>query len=433
MNTRAMRPSCPVAMLFVTSCQVLDRAVHQTEVDLMKSTLLRVLGEPYRIFFLCAGLYAVLALLVWEAWLGAQAAGSSVLALPFAPPPHLWHAHEMIFGYASAALGGFFLTAVPNWTGSKAVGHVFVWLVVACWLAGRVVMWLSGALPPLAVAVIDLAFLPLLGLKIALMLIKRPKRQNVAFLVFLSLIWVGNLMVHLEWMGLSDDTLYNGLRVGLIGLCLMIAVLGGRVTPAFTRNAMKKAGVVEADWPNSRKPVDMVAMAGMALLLPGLLFGLPDMLVGAVALVAGIAQMVRVLFWRPLWTLNQPILWALHLAMLMLGLGMVLWGLSLFGAGSEVAAIHVLGIGAVGGMTLAVMSRAVLGHTGRALQAPSAVALAYGLIALAAGLRWLATGLGEDWYFPAVLLTGGLWISAFMLYLVALWPALTGPRLTDAS
>ena len=115
----------------------------------------------------------------------------------------------------------------------------------------------------------------------------------------------------------------------------------------------------------------------------------------------------------------------------MLGAGLVLWGLSAFGQGSEVAALHVLGIGAVGGMTLAVMSRAILGHTGRALVAPGAVALAYGLIAVAAGLRWFASSLSMDLYFPMMLVAGAMWIAAFTLYLVALWPAFTGPRLRE--
>ena len=389
----------------------------------------RVLGEPHRIFFVAAGVYAVFVLLVWEIWLGVQASGGMAGAMPFGTAPHLWHAHELIFGYASAALAGFFLTAVPNWTGSKPAARGFVMLAAAVWLSGRLAVWFSGALPPAAVAAADLAFLPLLAVKIALMLVKRPKPQNIAFLFFLALVWTGNLMVHLEWAGVTGDTLHTGLRAALFGLCLMIAVLGGRVTPGFTRNAMKRQGVPETAMPRTRRRVDMAAVVLIATVPAGLLAGLPEPWLGALALAGGAMQLLRMSFWRPLWTLGQPILWALHLGMAMLGAGLLLWGASLLGRGSEVAALHVLGIGAVGGMTLAVMSRAVLGHTGRELVAPGAVALAYGLIALAAALRWLASGLSGDFYFPAMLFTGALWIAAFTLYLVALWPAFTGPRL----
>lgn len=391
-------------------------------------TLRLIFAEPFRIFFLSAGLFAVFAILVWEIWLGVHFAGGMVNDLPFAAAPHLWHGHEMIFGYAGAALGGFFLTAVPNWTGARSAAQWFVTTAALVWLAGRIAIWFSGTLDPVLVAVIDLAFLPFLGVKIALMLIKRPKPQNVAFLAFLSVIWVGNLMVHLEWIGVTDDTLATGLRVGLLGLCLMIAVLGGRVTPAFTRNAMKRQDVPEDHLPNGSKLFDRGAIIFTALSMLATLFSAPQAVIGFLFLIAGIAQFGRIFFWSPAWTLAQPILWALHLAMGMLGLGLVLAGAAEFGIGSEVGALHVLGIGAVGGMTLAMMSRAVLGHTGRALHAPVPVAVAYGVIALAAVLRWAASVWAGDFYFPAMLITGALWIAGFLLYAVTLWPAFTQPR-----
>lgn len=388
----------------------------------------RLLSAPFRVFFLAAGLYAVFAMLVWELWLGVHFAGGMMGDMPFAQPPHLWHAHEMIFGYAGAALGGFLLTAVPGWTGRPAPAPAFVALAAGLWLAGRGAMWFSAALPAPLVAAVDLAFLPVLGAGVAAMLARRPKPQNLAFLAFLALVWAGNLLTHLAWTGLAD-TRDAGLRAGLFALCLMIAVLGGRVTPAFTRNALKRAGRPAAALPQTRRPLDIAAVGMIALVPVGVLAHLPAPLVGALAVAGGALQLLRIAFWGPHLIWRQPILWALHLGMAMLGAGLVLWGLSLWGLGSEVAALHVLGIGAVGGMTLAVMSRAVLGHTGRALVAPGAVALAYGLVALAAGLRWLASTLSGEVYFPAMLVTGGLWIAAFTLYCAALWPAFAGPGL----
>ena len=399
----------------------------------MNDSFKRIIRDPFRIYFLAAGVYAVFALLVWEIWLGALVAGGSIGSFPFAPMPQEWHAHELIFGYAGAAIGGFLLTAVPNWTGGAAVARAWVPLTVLVWLAGRGAVWISGAVPAGVVAVIDLAFLPLLAAKTALMLWRRPKPQNVVFLVFLILLWTGNLLVHLEWMGLTEDTLVIGMRAGLFALCVMIAVLGGRVTPGFTRNAMKREEVCESRWPRSRRIVDLSTVGLTFLVVILTLFSAPAVVLGAVACAAGLSQVLRSLGWAPAWILRKPIIWALHLSMAMLGVGLLLWGLSQFGLGSEVAALHVLGIGAIGGMTLAVMSRAILGHTGRALMAPGAVAAAYGLIGLSALLRWASSFFSAEVYFPILMVTGALWILAFMLYLIALWPAFTGPRLSKES
>ena len=209
-------------------------------------------------FFLCAGLYAVFTGLIWALWLFAQSKGA-VPSLPVADPQS-WHAHEMIFGYAGAAMGGFFLTAVPNWTNTPAARITFLTVAAGLWLAGRIAMWFSGVLPESLVAIIDLTFVPVLSLKIATQLIKRPKMQNMMFLLILTLLWFGNLFVHLEWTGQTLDSAQAGLRAGLFALCAMVIVLGGRITPAFTRNAMKREGVAEAEWPVSVAPLEKAAL-----------------------------------------------------------------------------------------------------------------------------------------------------------------------------
>ena len=393
----------------------------------MPAIVTRILGEGFRVFFLSAGLYGLFVGVVWGLW----------LAVPYMAPdygmtPSMWHAHEMIFGYATAALGGFFLTAVPNWTGAPEAQARFITLAAGLWLAGRMAMWFSGMLPPVLVAVIDLAFVPILAAKIATQLIRRPKPQNMVFLLLLSLIWVANLLTHLEWMGITADTLQSGLRAGLLALCAMIAILGGRITPAFTRNAMKRAGVPEPDWPVSVAALDKAGMV-LALILPlGALVLGAGPVVGVMALALGVVQIFRMARWRARWAARQPILLALHLGLGMLALGLILWGLAVLGMGNEVAALHVLGIGCVGGMTLAVMSRAALGHSGRALVAPAPMVVAYGLMAVAALSRWIGAELNAG-YMVAMLLSDGLWVCAFALYLISMWPALTGPRAARAA
>lgn len=392
----------------------------------MPSAITRVMGEGFRVFFLFAGLYGLFAGLAWGGWLATLAGVELWADAPYAMSPPMWHAHEMIFGYASAALGGFFLTAVPNWTGAPAARHVYIAAAAALWLAGRVALWFSGVIDPVIVAVLDLAFVPVLAAKIATQLIRRPKPQNMVFLLLLTFIWVANLLTHLDWIGVADGSLAVGLRAGLLALCAMIAILGGRITPAFTRNAMKRAGLPESAWPVSREWLEKGNMV-MALLLPPLvLLGL-NFFAAGLGVALGAAQLLRLTGWRGVWAMRQPILFALHLALGMLGLGLILWGLAVFGLGGEIGAVHVLGIGCVGGMTLAVMSRAALGHSGRALIAPAPVVVAYGAIATAAVLRWVGAGLDAQ-YLTAMLVADGLWVCAMALYVVAMWPALVGPR-----
>lgn len=386
----------------------------------------RVLGEGYRVFFLCAGLYAVATGLIWALWLFAQSRGAA-LALPVADA-QLWHAHEMIFGYAGAAMGGFFLTAVPNWTNTPAARIGFLSVAAGLWLAGRIALWFSGVVPVSLVAIVDLSFVPVLALKIATQLIKRPKPQNMMFLLILILLWLGNLFVHLEWAGLTEATAQSGLRAGLFALCAMIVVLGGRITPAFTRNAMKREAVPEAQWPVSVAPLEKASLV-LALALPAVvLLALPEPVAATVAVLLGAAQFLRLTRWRGGWALRQPILFALHLGLAMLGLGLVFWGAAGFGLGQEVAALHLLAIGGVGGMTLAVMSRAALGHSGRALVAPRPVALGYGLLTLTALLRWGAGLWAGDGYFLVMGFVSLLWAVVFALFSMSLWPALIKPR-----
>ncbi len=386
----------------------------------------RFFKDGFRVFFTAASLYAVFTIGVWEILL-IWTVRFGAPQMPFAPAPQLWHAHEMIFGYGTAALGGFFLTAVPNWTGARAAPHLFVALVAGLWLSGRVALWFSASLPPFVVMGLDLAFIPVLAAKLLAQLLNRPKPQNMLFLGVLALLWMGNLFMHLEWAGLTGDTAWAGLRAGLLALIAMIAILGGRVTPAFTKNAMVQAGI---DTQLPRNPMPLIALTIFcALALPlGYLLTLPQTVIGVVAIAAGLSGLARLALWRTSWTLDKPILWALHLGYLWLGVGLTALGLAQFGIGPEIAALHLLGIGAVGGMTIAVMTRATYGHTGRPLVASPTITLAYACVGLAAVLRWMGVSL------PAFANTanwtaGALWIAAFTLFIFSLWPALTSPRL----
>ena len=386
----------------------------------------RIFSEGFRIFFLLALLAAVLTLGLWEALLWADFFGSGAPELPVIPAPIRWHAHEMIFGFAGAAMGGFFLTAVPNWTGAPAAQRGFIALAAGLWALGRVAVWTSGFWPPVLVALAALAFIPFLGAKIGAQLLKRPKPQNMMFLAILAAMWGGELLVQADWLGLGWGDEGRGLRVALMALCAMIAVIGGRVVPAFTRNAMIRAGR-EHDLPESGGRLDgagIGATVGLAVLV---LLPLPEVIPATLAILAGALTLARLARWKSGWARPYPIIWTLHLSYALLGLGYLAWGAAGFGLGAEIPALHLLGIGAVGGMVLSVLSRASLGHTGRPLVAPRPVALAYAMVPVAALIRWIApqaTG-GEAFL---TLLAGALWIGAFALALGAIGPVLLAPR-----
>lgn len=376
----------------------------------------------WRVFFLAAGVWAVISVAIWIWWLAGLGDPDTHLAVA----PQLWHAHEMIFGYATAAIGGFFLTAVPNWTGAKAAPERFVLLVASLWLAGRLAVCLSGLLPAVLVAIVDLAFLPILAAKVLTQLLARPKPQNMMFLLLIAMIWTGNLLVHLEWMGLTG-TEWQGLRGGLLAVCAMIAALGGRVTPAFTRNALIREGRGDI-LPVNRPWLDLPGTALPILTALTVLAGVPAPLSGTLAILAGLFAAARLSGWRALALPGQPIVWALHLGYGLLALGLLAWGLAQFDLGSELGALHILGIGAIGGMTLAVMSRASLGHSGRALIAPRAITIAYALIPLAVVLRWAGSAFPASFYLPGMIGAGLVWCAAFALYLGALGPIFFAPR-----
>ena len=371
-------------------------------------------GQGLRIFFFAAGLYALFSVGIWVGWLALTSVGDAP-KLSFAPPPVHWHAHEMIYGYAAAVLAGFFLTAVPTWTGERSARAALLSVLAALWLAGRLAIWWSGAIAPVVVAAVDLAVL-------------RTSYHDLGLLILM--LWAGDVMVHLDWMGVAPGLAVTGLRLGLLTVATMIAIIGGRVIPAFTRNAMLREGR-EDGLPVSRPKLEKAGI-GSAIALPLLVaVDVHEPIVITAALAAGLTQAARLAGWRGQWTRDQPILWSLHLAYAMLALGYLALAAAHAGLIGEVGALHVLGIGAIGGMTLAMMSRAALGHTGRPLVTPRPVAWSYALVALAAVVRVAGSEVG-DWYDTAMLASGGLWLAAFALFLAVYWPILTAPRLDSA-
>ncbi|MCK7611115.1 NnrS family protein [Roseibium sediminicola] len=385
-----------------------------------------VFTAGFRFFFLSAGLFSVLAMTVWTLWLGIQAAGGEAMAVPIAMAPQLWHAHEMVFGYAVAVMAGFFVTAVPSWTGTKETGAAFVTFSGLVWLAGRLAVWFSAVLDPILVAAVDLAFVPVLSSAVIGRLAQKSQTRNMVFLALLTALFSGNLMMHLDWIGWTGGNAEAGARLGIFTSAAMIAVIGGRVVPAFTRNALIRQGM-EDDLPRSRAWLDRCGILLSLLTTLACLPFVPETALGALCVAAGIVTLMRLTGWQGPATRKEPILWILHVAFLLLGAGYLLYGLTLLaGIWQETAALHLLAVGAIGSMTLAMMTRASLGHAGRPLTVSRPIVAAYLALIVAALVR--AFALPVCGYFETMLLSGSLWILAFGLYSWVYFPILTQPR-----
>lgn len=382
----------------------------------------------FRPFFLGASLYAALAMALWLAWIAIHAANASLTWLSISGAPHVWHAHEMVFGFGLSAVAGFLLTAVPNWTGAQPLSGSPLARLFAIWIAGRVVMMLSAMIPPSLVAVVDLAFIPALGLHVTHQLFVRPQARNMVFLALLGALFLANVAYHLTAADVIALDQTAALRAAVLTLVLIIVIIGGRVVPAFTHNHLLRAK------PNVPPPVrspiiDKAALGTTILFAICAIAPVPGPVLATTAGAAALANAIRLAGWRGLHALNPPIVGVLHIGYVWIVVGLALWCLAAAtGLVSEIAALHALTSGAVGTMVLAVMSRASLGHTGRPLVAPPSIAMAYGLVSLAALLRTFGPALAPSWYNAIMLSAGLLWIAAFTTFAAVFLPILTSPR-----
>ncbi len=377
----------------------------------------QIFARGFRIFFLLAGLYSVVSLGVWVL----RMRGWVELTTGF--PPAFWHAHEMLFGYAAAAIAGFLLTAVPAWTGTAALRGWPLAGLAAVWLAGRVAVWAAPALPLWLVAAADLAFFPVLAAIMAVVLWPARKPKNFAFVGLLALLFAANLQCYVPLVG--DDP-GRGLLVAVDVVVLLIVIVGGRITPSFTAGVLRQLEDAPpvATYPWLERLAILATLATALAEIAGV-----GPLTGALALLAGIANAARLLGYRTRYTWRQPLVWSLHKGYAWAALGLTLKGLAAFvPAIPPTAALHALTVGAIGTMTLAVMSRAALGHTGRPLVAPAPVAWAYGLVSVAALVRVFVPIAAPAWYLDAILASGALWVLAFLLFLAVYVPILTRPR-----
>jgi uncharacterized protein involved in response to NO len=373
----------------------------------------------YRPFFLLAALHGVVLVPIWVA------AVFGWLALPVEMEVS-WHAHEMVYGFAAAGLAGFMLTAVPNWTGAPPLRGAPLAGLALLWLVGRLAMTLPAVFPPQVGAGIDLAFIPALVLGIIGPLVAARKAHNLMLLIPLAVFWIGDWMMQAQFTGIGEGTAGTGSRIGIDVMLLMITVIGGRIIPTFTTNALHASG--SSVGAISVPLVDRSAIAAMALLIIVEAVTEMSVMTGVVALVAAVLNAIRLAGWRGERTLRSPILWILHLGYLWLIVGLALKAAAaLSDMVPDSAALHALTVGAIGTMLLAVMSRAALGHTGRPLNAHALTVGAYVLISVAAVLR-VAAALIPTAYMDLLIASGITWAVGFALFLCVYAPILVMPR-----
>jgi uncharacterized protein involved in response to NO len=371
-----------------------------------------LLAYGFRPFFLAAGLWAALAILFWVPLYTGQ------LTVDTGFSPLDWHVHEMLYGYVAAAVAGFLLTAIPNWTGRLPVSGWPLGLLALLWFAGRAAVLVSGTIGGIAAAAIDVSFLATLGAVAAREIIAGKNWRNLRVLIVLGVLIAGNVVFHAEVMmkGAAD----YGIRLAISAVILLIMLIGGRIVPSFTNNWLARNNPGRLPVPFSR--FDAAALAASALALATWIALPGHVVAGALLIVAGFMQTVRLARWAGDRTLADRLVLVLHVAYAFVPLGFLLLGASMLTDAVPVSAgIHAWTAGAIGMMTLAVMTRATLGHTGQPLQASPMTQGIYAMVLVSALLRIVAAFIGSV---PLIEVAGFLWVAAFVCFVLLYGPLL---------
>ncbi len=374
-----------------------------------------MLSQGFRPFFLLAGIWAPLSMGLFVAMYQGH------IALPTAFDAVVWHYHEMLFGYVAAVLAGFALTAIPNWTGRLPLQGAPLLGLVLLWLAGRVAVAISALIGPWAAAAVDVLFLAALAAVFVREIVAGQNWRNLPLVVAVVLFFLSNVFIHYEALGLIDSG-GRAQKFPIAIIIVLIALIGGRIIPSFSRNWLAKR--TGAHLPTSFGQFDRLALAVTLVALVWWAAAPLGPVTGGLAALAAALNLIRLARWQGLATGTEPLLWVMHLGYLWIPVGLVLLALASWLPGvPHSIGVHALTVGAIGTMTLAVMSRATLGHTGQPLQAGVGLTLAYLLVTAAVVLR-IAALLWGGLFTPLVLAAAVAWIAAFLFYLGACGPVL---------
>ena len=365
----------------------------------------------FRPFYLLASVFSALSIGLWalqfSGWLGT----------PYLAGP-MWHAHEMLFGFALAVIVGFLFTAGRNWSGRPTPTGVPLMALATLWVAGRVLV-----LTPFgwAAAIVNVAFPLAAAIGLAIPFIVARNQRNYFFVALLLLMAAAVLGVHLAQLGVTQLPGWVGIQVALDVVLFIMAVMAGRVVPMFT-NAIAGASATKRPWLEKA-----VLGSTLAVLLADVL-QLQGAALVAIAGLCAAAHLARWTLWQPWKTLRTPLVWVLHVAYVWIPVHLLLRGLAELGMVSSSAAVHALTAGAIGGLIIGMMTRTALGHTGRRLVASRSDVMCYLLVLAAALIRVFVPLLMPAQLVHAVLISAALWSAGFALYAVTYWPVLTRVR-----
>ena len=373
----------------------------------------------FRPFYALAGIFAVAAIAVWLLSLAA------VFHIGGYLPGVFWHSHEMVFGFATAVIAGFLLTAVRNWTGLPTPTGLALAALAAVWFAGRVLI-ITG--PPLFAAIVDVVFVPALAAAIAVPIIRSRNQRNFKIVVILLLVALANVVFHLAVHGLLPAWLIRTTVVTVLDLItLLFAIVAGRVIPAFTRNAIPESAPRHAGW------LEFLSFGSLILIIVARISGdwvpVSAMVPAVLLVIAAVSHAYRLALWQPHLTVSNPLLWMMPVAYSWLPVALFLRALAQYSVIGEAVWIHALTAGAISGLMLAMMMRSALGHTGRPLVAGGMEMGAFLVLQLGAIVRVMAGLFSEAHYLQVVVASGILWMLAFGLFLTRYLPMLVRPRI----
>ncbi len=376
-------------------------------------------AKGFRPFFLVAGAFAAAIVPIWLLAL------AGVVRVDAYFEATRWHAHEMVFGFGCAVIAGFLLTAAANWTGRETLTGAPLLGLAALWCGARIALVTPG-FPRWAAAVVDLAFLPAVALAIGRPLVEKKQRRNYVMLAVLLALWGANAATHLDVLGAGPDGSRRGVVLGVDLVVLLIVVVAGRIFPMFTRNATGVASI------RSHPRLDAAAVGAMSLVTIADALAAGGALTALACAAAALFAAARAVHWGTRHVWRDPLVWILHVGYAWVPIGLALRVASYWTPSLPASlATHALTVGAIGGVTLGMMARVSLGHTGRLLVAGRPVFAAFVLVTAAAVARVLVPLLDMGSYPTALLVSGGLWAASFALFTVAYAGVLVRPRIDD--
>lgn len=374
----------------------------------------------FRPFFILAGLSAVFLMLLWNAILH----GKITTSLYY--PGTYWHAHEMLIGYSVAVIAGFLLTAVRNWTGLETVTGEKLAGLCLLWLYGRLMPFYADVIPDGLIALVDIAFLPLLAYLLFRLVMAAKQDRNLIFIGILKLLALGNLLLHLQLLGITESTADTGILLMVATLVILILIVAGRVFPFFTERGLLGFVAIR------NQQLDSLALAATFSVFCLQLLHINGIWLALTACTAAVLNGLRMSGWYTQRIWYVPLLWILYIGYGWIMLGFVLTALAAYNIVNQDLALHAFTLGGVGVLTLGMMARVALGHTGRALKVSNIIAITFVLLNLAAVFRILLPALLSSSSTLFIYSATLLWLAAFTLFMVVYLPILTQPR-KDAS